>query len=895
VAAAVLVAAAAAFVLPRIRARRQAQARTAAAAQAVARAPRRAIAVLGFRNLAGRPADAWISTALSEMLTTELAAGEKLRAVPGESVARMRVDLSLPDADTLATDTLARVKQNIGADVVLLGSYLVLGEETGAPIRLDLRLQETGSGETIAVVSEKGAGAELDALVGRAGARLREKLELPAVSRAQAAAVKAALPVERRRRAPVRAGPREAPRVRRHLRARAARAGRRRRADARARALGARAGVVQPGLRREGARRGRARHERAGKLSRETRLLIEGRYRAMNDQWDRAVEIYQSLFTFYPDDVDYGLILANAQTRAGTPTTRWRRSRAAQVVCARRRAVRARGGGDGARAVRLPARGEGCDARGGDRLGAGARLGVASALLLEASARRNLGHAKEAMEPAEAARRLFDAAGDQAGVAAALNHLGNSQADLGDLAAARKSYEGVLDVARRIGARRWPPARSTTSRRSSATRATSSRPGACPTRRSRSTARSATGGRGDDAQQHRRRAHLGRRPRGRARGLPARDPDLPRGRRSGGLAIALNNIGEMQANQGDVRVAEKSFDESERIFRESGQKSKAVYPMVGLAAFASRPATSPARRSCSRTRPSCVAPRRTSTSSPTPSPVSARSRRRRIGSPTRARGSRRRAGSARSSARRERRPRAARPRAALARRGRRRRGAGRRARGGGRVQETAVADDEASAGPSRPSPRRGSSARTTRRELERARVASERSQHDGVRRDLLLATAAVQAARGQAESARRSLRNAADRARENGLETYALQARFLVLQIGIAAGGPASRRRRPTPSRRTRAPRLRAHRSRRGGGRERGRRLAWCRSRAGEMERLLRELVEIESPSTDPAAVAALARRVAGELEPLGLDVELVPADGHWPVLRARRRSARRE
>jgi hypothetical protein len=109
------------------------------------------------------------------MLTTELAAGEKLRAVPGESVAsHALVDLSLPDADTLATDTLARVRQNIGADVVLLGSYLVLGAEPGAPIRVDLRLQETGSGETIAVVSEKGGGAELDALRrprGRAPAR----------------------------------------------------------------------------------------------------------------------------------------------------------------------------------------------------------------------------------------------------------------------------------------------------------------------------------------------------------------------------------------------------------------------------------------------------------------------------------------------------------------------------------------------------------------------------------------------------------------------------------------------------------------------------------------------------------------------------------------------------
>ena len=44
---------------------------------------RPAVAVLGFRNLAGRDDAHWLSMALSEMLTTELAAGEALRTDPG--------------------------------------------------------------------------------------------------------------------------------------------------------------------------------------------------------------------------------------------------------------------------------------------------------------------------------------------------------------------------------------------------------------------------------------------------------------------------------------------------------------------------------------------------------------------------------------------------------------------------------------------------------------------------------------------------------------------------------------------------------------------------------------------------------------------------------------------
>jgi glutamate carboxypeptidase len=54
------------------------------------------------------------------------------------------------------------------------------------------------------------------------------------------------------------------------------------------------------------------------------------------------------------------------------------------------------------------------------------------------------------------------------------------------------------------------------------------------------------------------------------------------------------------------------------------------------------------------------------------------------------------------------------------------------------------------------------------------------------------------------------------------------------------------------------------------------------------MAALLEELVGIESPSTDPAGVAELARRLARELEPLGLKVELLPVAGAGPILCAR-------
>jgi hypothetical protein len=86
---------------------RQSRRRRAAATTA-----RRSVAVLGFKNLSQRADAAWLSTAFSEMLTSELGAGEKLRMIPGEQVVRMKIDLALADAEGFAKDTLTRIRKN---------------------------------------------------------------------------------------------------------------------------------------------------------------------------------------------------------------------------------------------------------------------------------------------------------------------------------------------------------------------------------------------------------------------------------------------------------------------------------------------------------------------------------------------------------------------------------------------------------------------------------------------------------------------------------------------------------------------------------------------------------------------------------------------------------------
>ncbi len=134
------------------------------------------VAVLGFRNLSGKQDQAWISTALSEMLSSDLSAGQQLRVIPGEDVARMKLDLNLPAADDYSRDTLRTIRNHLGSDIVVLGSYLAMGKDAGGRVRIDLQLQDARQGETIGVIQSDGTEAELAELVSRGGDGLRQKL-----------------------------------------------------------------------------------------------------------------------------------------------------------------------------------------------------------------------------------------------------------------------------------------------------------------------------------------------------------------------------------------------------------------------------------------------------------------------------------------------------------------------------------------------------------------------------------------------------------------------------------------------------------------------------------------------------------------------------------------------
>ena len=58
-------------------------------------------------------------------------------------------------------------------------------------------------------------------------------------------------------------------------------------------------------------------YDRSARLPLEDRLSIEGRYRVIASDWKGAIESYSELYKHFPDNLDYGLHLAEAQMFAG--------------------------------------------------------------------------------------------------------------------------------------------------------------------------------------------------------------------------------------------------------------------------------------------------------------------------------------------------------------------------------------------------------------------------------------------------------------------------------------------------------------------------------------------------------------------------------------------------
>lgn len=415
---------------------------------------RRSIAVLPLRNLSGNAEKDWVSTALPELLTAELAAGGKMRTFPGENIARASSDLKLTGMQTLARDTLDRLWKYLGSDYVVLGSYLDQGSNAGGQVRVDLWLQDARTGEITATISEKGPESELDDLATRAGATLRERLGVGDVTPDEAALVRASLPSNPEAQRLYSEGLAKL-RVVDVLAAR----------DLLERAVSADPGFALGhsaladawavmGYDHKAQEESKKALQLSSGLSREERLSIEGNDWELNRNWDKAVDIYRTLFEFFPDNIEYGLRLSTEQRQARTVDD-------ALATLGALRKLPAPSGEDprislqqadvfdvkGAYA-REQAAAETATSRAREL---GETLLLARALIQEARTLEKLGKLDDAVRIAREAASISEAAGERAESAKALSIIGIVNFDRGNFPEAVKAYNTVLATQRESG------------------------------------------------------------------------------------------------------------------------------------------------------------------------------------------------------------------------------------------------------------------------------------------------------------------------------------------------------------------------------------------------------------------------------------------------------------
>jgi DNA-binding winged helix-turn-helix (wHTH) protein/tetratricopeptide (TPR) repeat protein len=416
---------------------------------------RRSVAVLGFQNTTDDPEDAWLSTSLSQMLSTELAAGEKLRIVSGEDVATLRASSPWPQTDSLGQSTASRIGTALGSDLLVLGSYAAAGKRGSRQLRLDARLQDAATGAILAEVAEVGSDQEPFAIVSRVGARLREHLGAPVLTDTDESGILTALPANG-----------EAARLYAQgvMRLRAF--------DA----VGARdflqqAVAVDPkyplahsrlaqawgqlGYDQKSREEAKKALDLSANLPRVDRMLVEGAYYESLADPEKAIATYRALLTMFPDSVDNGLRLVTMLNRMG------RHEEALETIRQLQRLPPP--AGDDARLdlseakeisyrnspeAALPLQ------RGMDKAAArGQKLIYANARLDEC-VRLQYGDHPAASRPAcQEAYDIFLAAGNRTSAASALRTLADRAADEGRKDEALRLYERAIAMLRETGSR----------------------------------------------------------------------------------------------------------------------------------------------------------------------------------------------------------------------------------------------------------------------------------------------------------------------------------------------------------------------------------------------------------------------------------------------------------
>ncbi len=415
-------------------------------------------AVLGFRNLSGEPQHDWLSEALSEMLTSELALSPELRLVPGEAIARVKRALSIDNIETQSVEAKQRLRDVLGAERIVFGSYLALEDKDGTEqLRIDLWIEGTDTAEAASSMVERGPSSDLFELVTLLGIRLRERMGMPSSFSDDADGLRRNLPHRASSARLYFRGLHEL----RHFRA------------DRARELLEEAIAEEPdqplpylalseawsalGYDARALQAAERAQQRSAELPRELRLWVEGGFLQASSRWDDAIAVYRALWVFSPANIEYGYQLASVQLAGGRPLQALATLDQVQEL-----------GSIAASDPRLDLMAARCHAHLGDHpetLAASERaidsakaiaavLVVARARQIQAQSLHALGRFEETVEAIRASIDEFSRAGDRGSASWARTDLARWLATRGQFARAEALAQASLEVFVEIGKRR---------------------------------------------------------------------------------------------------------------------------------------------------------------------------------------------------------------------------------------------------------------------------------------------------------------------------------------------------------------------------------------------------------------------------------------------------------
>ncbi len=412
---------------------------------------RKSLAVLGFHNVSGRADDAWLATAFSEMLSTELAGGEKLRLVSGEDVANLRLSSPWSETDTLDQKTTSRIGGSLSSDYLVLGSYAIVGAADRGRLRLDVRLQDARTGEILTEIAEIGSAQDIFHIVSRAGDKLRDRLDVPSLDSANEGGVLASLPLDRDA---AKFYARGLDKLRefdwqaaKDLLTQASKA------DPKFSLVHLMLGRAWSQLGYEQQRKEEAKKalDLSADLPPSSRMLVEGDYYESIADHEKAASTYRALFEMFPDSVEYGLLLAGAQIASG-------RTSQASYTISQLRALPPPASNDPridlaevqttqnnpARLLLIRSAMQKASAQGKKMIYAQARKDECRNLLYS-------DHPDQGPPACEDAYNIFMAAGNRLGAADAIRLIGDREGSEGHLQEAIATYQKALNILLQLG------------------------------------------------------------------------------------------------------------------------------------------------------------------------------------------------------------------------------------------------------------------------------------------------------------------------------------------------------------------------------------------------------------------------------------------------------------